>query len=293
MKAAAFDYVRAASAEEAIKLLAAHGGGAKLIAGGQSLIPALNLRLMSPDIVIDISGLDSLRGIRIEGGMVKIGALTRHAELLMSPEIAAHAPVIAKAMPHIAHPAIRNRGTIGGSLVHADPASELPACVQALDATLILRSGAGERRVSAGDFFIGLYQTVLAVDEMLTGIEFPVATAKTYSYFHEFARRSGDYAIVGLAAHGTRAGEAIAQLRLAFFGVGERAALCPAAAQILAQPITDASLAQAQAALARDLRPQNDHQASSATRLHLARVLLARCVAEFTGRPLGPERLSA
>jgi carbon-monoxide dehydrogenase medium subunit len=293
MKAAAFDYVRAASVDEAVKLLAHHGGGAKLLAGGQSLLPALNLRLMTPEVLIDIGGIASLRGIRVEGGTMTIGALARHADLLVSPEIAAHAPLIAKAMPHIAHPAIRNRGTIGGSLAHADPASELPACVQALNATLILRGPGGERRVAASDFFTGLYATALAPDELLTRIEFPAARHDERAYFCEFARRMGDYAIVGLAAQAKLAGDRIAALRLAFFGVGERAMLCPAAADILKRPITANVIADAQAALARDLRPQNDHQASAATRLHLARVLLARCVDELTRRPAIPERCSA
>jgi aerobic carbon-monoxide dehydrogenase medium subunit len=293
MKAAAFDYVRAAGVDEAVKLLAQHGGSAKLLAGGQSLLPALNLRLMMPEVLIDIGGITELRGIRIDGGMVKIGAATRHADLLLSPEIAAYAPLLAKAMPHIAHPAIRNRGTIGGSLAHADPASELPACVQALDATLISRGPAGERRVPARDFFTGLYQTALAADEMLTGVEFPALQAGERAFFHEFARRLGDYAMVGLAAQARIAGDQIAALRISFFGVGERATLCPGASDILTKPITANTIAAAQAALARDLQPQNDHQASAATRLHLARILLARCVDDLTGRPAMPERRSA
>ena len=292
MKAAAFDYVRAATVDEAVHLLS-ENSSAKLLAGGQSLIPALNLRLMSPDLLIDIGGLHALRGIRVDGGAVKIGALTRHAELLVSPDIAAHAPLLVQAMPHIAHPAIRNRGTIGGSLAHADPASELPACVLALGATLVLRSRAGERRVAADSFFTGLYQTALAPDEILTGIEFPAAQADTRVYFHEFARRSGDYAIVGLAAQGRLQGERITELRLAFFGVGERATLCPAAAAILMQTASPQAVADAQAALARDLSPQNDHQASSAARMHLARVLLARCANHIAGRPPMAESRSA
>ena len=143
MKAAAFAYVRAANLDEAISLLATHGADAKLLAGGQSLLPMLNLRVTAPGVVVDIGGIADLRGIRIDGGMMKIGALTRHADLLMSPEIASRAPLLAKAVPHIAHPAIRNRGTIGGNLAHADPASELPACVQALGATLIARGRGG------------------------------------------------------------------------------------------------------------------------------------------------------
>jgi aerobic carbon-monoxide dehydrogenase medium subunit len=293
MKAAAFDYVRASGVDETVNLLAKHGGGAKLLAGGQSLLPALNLRLMTPEVLIDISGIASLRGIRIDGGTVKIGALTRHADLLVSPEIATHAPLLAKAMPHIAHAAIRNRGTIGGSLCHADPASELPACVQALGATLVLQGPGGERRVEANDFFTGLYETVLASDELLTGIEFPALSAGERAYFHEFARRRGDYAIVGLAAQAKASGDRIWGARLAFFGVGERATLCPAAAEALARPITPNVIADAQSALSRDLQPQNDHQASAATRLHLARVLLRRCIDDLLGRPAMPEQRSA
>jgi carbon-monoxide dehydrogenase medium subunit len=248
MKAAAFDYVRATSVEEAVKLLAAYRSGAKLLAGGQSLLPALNLRLIAPEVLIDIGGIASLRGIHIDGDTVKIGALTRHADLLVSPEIAAHAPLLAKAMPHIAHPAIRNRGTIGGSLAHADPASELPACVLALGATLVLQGSRGERRLAARDFFTGLYQTALEEGELLTRIEFPVLQSGERAYFHEFARRMGDYAIIGLAARAKSAGDAISALHLAYFGVGERATLCPAAAAILMQPITPNVVADAQAA---------------------------------------------
>jgi aerobic carbon-monoxide dehydrogenase medium subunit len=292
MKAAAFDYARVATIDEAVELLARHGADAKLLAGGQSLLPALNLRLMSPELLIDIGGIASLRGMQVNGGTISIGALTRHADLLVSPEIAAHAPLLALAMPHIAHPAIRNRGTIGGSLANADPASELPACVLALDATLDLRSRSGRRRVAASDFFTGLYQTALEPDELLVGIEFPVARAETRTYFHEFARRSGDYAIVGLAAQASMNGERLGGLRLAFFGVGDRAMLCPQAADILMrEPYSPAILAEAQSALSSDLAPQNDGQASAATRLHLAGVLLGRCVGAMLG-PM-PERLPA
>jgi carbon-monoxide dehydrogenase medium subunit len=293
MKAAAFDYVRAASVDEAVKLLVQHGGGAKLLAGGQSLLPALNLRLMTPEVLIDIGGIASLRGIQVGGGTVKIGALTRHADLLVSPQIAQHTPLLAQAMPHIAHPAIRNRGTIGGSLCHADPASELPACVQALGATLVLQGPGGERRVAASDFFTALYQTVLAEDEMLTSIEFPAIAASERAFFHEFARRLGDYAIVGLAAQARLDGDRIGSIRLSFFGIGERPALCAAASEVLARPITANVIADAQAALARDLSPQNDHQASAATRMQLARVLLARCVGDLTGRSATVEKRSA
>jgi aerobic carbon-monoxide dehydrogenase medium subunit len=285
MKAAAFNYARAASVEEAVALLARNGERAKLLAGGQSLLPALNLRLMSLDLLVDITGIAALRGIAIEGGIVKIGALTRHADLLGSREIADHAPLLAKAVAHVAHPAIRNRGTIGGNLAHADPASELPACMQVLGARMVLRGPSGERRVGAADFFLGLYQTALAEGEMLIAVEFPAIQTGERSYFHEFARRKGDYAIIGLAAQAKIANGRIDAVRLAYFGVGDRATLCPAAARLLLQPYTPAVLAEAQAALAQALHPQSDHQASAAMRLHLARVLLSRCADEWFGSP--------
>jgi carbon-monoxide dehydrogenase medium subunit len=293
MKAAAFNYVRASSVYEAVDLLVRNGERAKLLAGGQSLLPALNLRLMSLDLLVDITGITALRGISIQGGTVRIGALTRHVDLLASREIADHAPLLAKAVAYVAHPAIRNRGTIGGNLAHADPASELPACMQVLGATMVLRGPSGERRVGAADFFTGLYQTVLGADEMLIAVEFPAVGAGERVYFHEFTRRSGDYAIIGLAAQAKVAGNRIEALRLAYFGIGDRAAPCPAAAQLLLQPFTPALLAEAQAALAQDLEPQGDHQASATMRLHLARVLLARCVHELLGRSAVPEAASA
>src|SRR5438552_15698228 len=149
MKASAFAYARVTSVDRALELLATHGEKAKVLSGGQSLMPAMNLRLISPELIVDIGGLDELRGIAVRSGVLRIGALTRHADLLKSPEIAAHAPLLAEAVAHVAHPAIRNRGTIGGSLAHADPASELPACILALGAIIIARGQAGERRIPA------------------------------------------------------------------------------------------------------------------------------------------------
>jgi aerobic carbon-monoxide dehydrogenase medium subunit len=293
MKAAAFNYARAASVEEAVAMLAGGGERAKLLAGGQSLLPALNLRLMSLDLLVDITGISALRGITIEGGTVKIGALTRHADLLASHQIAEHAPLLAKAVAHIAHPAIRNRGTIGGNLAHADPASELPACMQVLGATMVLRGPSGERRVGAADFSLGLYQTALAADELLVAVEFPAIRRGERAYFHEFARRLGDYAIIGLAAQAEVEGDGIGAVRLAYFGVGDRAGSCPAAARLLQQRYTPDALADAQRALAQDLQPHGDHQASGAMRLHLARILLARCVHEWLGRSAVPDGATA
>src|SRR3979409_1498737 len=175
MKAAAFAYARATSVSNALELLGAHGDRAKVLSGGQSLMPAMNLRLISPELIVDIGELTELRGIVVMGDVVRSGALTRHADLGRSPEIAAHAPLLAEAIAHVAHPAIRNRGTLGGSLAHADPASELPACMMALNAPIIVGRQAGERRIGAEDFFTGIYETALSPQELLVAVELPVA----------------------------------------------------------------------------------------------------------------------
>ncbi len=293
MKAAAFDYVRPASVAEALELLRRHGDAAKLISGGQSLVPALNLRLLAPEILIDLGGLD-LRSIAMDGGVLRIGALARHVDLLNSALVAEHAPLLALAMPHIAHPAIRNRGTIGGNLAHADPASELPAVMQALDAAIVVEGADGTRRVDARDFFTGIYETVLAADEMIVGVEIPVAEAGRRFFFHEFSRRSGDYAIVGLAAAATVAGGTASDVRLCYFAVGDKATLAEGAgAALSAGPMSVERVAAAQAALAEDLSPQDDQQGSAATRMHLARVVLARATAALFDDPALAGRTAA
>ena len=175
MKASAIAYARATSVSNALDMLHAHGDRAKVLSGGQSLMPAMNLRLVSPELIIDIGELVELRGIVVMGNVLRIGALTRHAELGRSPEIAVHAPLLAEAIAQVAHPAIRNRGTLGGSLAHADPASELPACMVALKATIIVRGQTGERRIRAEDFFTGIYETALSPQELLVAVELPIA----------------------------------------------------------------------------------------------------------------------
>ena len=285
MKASAFSYARATSVGNALELLAAHGDGAKVLSGGQSLMPAMNLRLISPELLVDIGDLAELRGIGLTGGVLRIGALTRHVELLNSPEIAAHAPLLTDAIGHVAHPAIRNRGTLGGSLAHADPASELPACMLALNATVIVRGQAGERRIAAVDFFTGIYETTLSADELLVAVELPVAQKESAHFFHEFARRHGDYAIVGVAAQAIVQANAFAGLRIALFAVGDRPVLAKAAARLINVPVTPTLLSEAAAALADELDPQEDQQASAAMRRHLAKVLLVRGVSALLGRP--------
>ena len=220
MKPAPFAYAKARSVDDAIKLLGQHGEGAKLLAGGQSLIATLNMRLSAPRILIDLNGIAGLNGIALKGDMVEIGAMTRHADAERSDVIAKHAPLIAKALPHIGHLAIRNRGTIGGSIAFADPAAELPACLLALGGEVEIAGPKGKRMVKADDFFKGLYETAIAPGEMLTAIRVPAADAGMRSGFAELSRRHGDYAMAGLAASARADGKALKDVRLAFFGVG-------------------------------------------------------------------------
>lgn len=284
MKAPAFDYIRAASVAEAISLLGDHGGDAKLIAGGQSLLAALNLRLFSPSILIDIAGIEELRGISLEKDHLRIGALTRHVDLLESPLVARHAPLLHDAIAHVAHAAIRNRGTFGGSIANADPAAELPACSVALQARMVIEGPAGRRSVAADDFFHDLYETALASDEILTEVLVPVIAPQQRSGFIEFARRKGDYALVGLAAMVEREKTGhFTLLRLIYFSVGGRPVIAGKAAAALVGPWNDARLDQAVDALAEDLDPPDDTQASAAYRLHLAGVLLRRLVGQWRG----------
>jgi carbon-monoxide dehydrogenase medium subunit len=285
MKASAFSYARATSVGNALELLVAHGDKAKVLSGGQSLMPAMNLRLISPELIVDIGEIAELRGIAVRGVVLNIGALTRHVDLLKSPEIATHAPLLTEAIAHVAHPAIRNRGTIGGSLAHADPASELPACMIALNATIIVCGQAGERRIPATNFFKGIYETDLSAHELLIAVELPVARNKSAHFFFEFARRHGDYAIAGLAAHAIMAADKFADLRMAFFAVGDRPVLAGAANKLVDVTVTPAVLADASAALGEELEPQGDQQASAAMRRYLAKVLMARCASALLGRP--------
>ena len=285
MKASAFAYARATSVMNALELLEAHGDGAKVLSGGQSLMPAMNLRLISPELIVDIGELAELRGILVRGDALTIGALTRHVDIQKSREIAIHAPLLADAIAHVAHPAIRNRGTVGGSLAHADPASELPACMVALGATIVARGPEGERRIAAQQFFTGIYETALTPKELLVAVEVPLARKDSVHFFHEFARRQGDYAIVGLASQAELSGDGFADLRLGYLAVGDRPLLARAASKLVNVSITLEILAEASAALSAELEPHEDQQASAAMRRHLAKVLLTRCVSSLLGRP--------
>jgi carbon-monoxide dehydrogenase medium subunit len=284
MKASAFAYARATSVANALELLAVHGDKAKVLSGGQSLIPAMNLRLIAPELIVDIGELAELRGIAVNGETLVIGALTRHADLLKSSHIVKCAPLLKAAVAHVAHPAIRNRGTVGGSLAQADPASELPACMLALGATVVVRGPGGERRIAAETFFTGIYETKLAPQDLLVAIEVPVARSGAVHFFQEFARRHGDYAMVGLAAQAVLQGDGFADLRLGYFAVGDKPVLAKAAGKLIGVAITPALLAEASAALSDELDPHEDQQATPTMRRHLAKVLLMRCVATLLNR---------
>ncbi len=277
MKPSPFAYAKAKSLDHAIELLARPDGEARLLAGGQSLIATLNLRLSAPKLLIDLNGIGGLAGIAVKNDMVEIGAMTRHAEAERSADIARHAPLIALALPHIGHAAIRNRGTLGGSIAFADPAAELPACLLALGGEIDIVGPTGKRAVQADDFFKGLFETALGPRDVLTAIRLPAAANDTRVGFAEFSRRHGDYAMVGLAACAQVDGKGLGDVRLAYFGVGN----VPLRAKKAETRLTEGSIDDAVKALASDLDPSGDVQATGATKLHLAGVLLRRVATQL------------
>lgn len=280
MKAPDFAYVRPGSLAEVFDLLDG-GEGVRLLAGGQSLLASLNMRLSSPSLLVDINHVPELVGVSLSGSVVRIGAMTRHHEIAASKLIAARLPLLAMAAPHIAHAAIRNRGTIGGSLALADPSTELPACCLALDATIVAVSRGGERRIAARDFFVGLYETALESCEVLMAVEVPLLPRTAIAGFDELARRHGDYAMVGLAAQGVRNETGWADLKLAFFGVGDKPLLADEAARRI---VAGQGVASAQATLDDALSPSDDGECSAKMKMLLARVLLGRVLVSMEGK---------
>jgi carbon-monoxide dehydrogenase medium subunit len=272
MKPAPFAYARAKTLEHAIELLGRSGDDARLLAGGQSLMATLNMRLSAPKLLVDINHIPSLAGISAKDGCIEIGALTRHVEAERSDDVRQRAPLIALAMPHIGHAAIRNRGTIGGSIALADPAAELPACLLALGGEVEIASENGRRMVTADDFFKGLFETALGPRDVLTAIRVPPAGKHTRVGFAEFARRHGDYAMVGVAACAKGNGAGLSDVRLAYFGVGAT----PVRAKKAEAALANGKLDDAVGALASDLTPSDDVQATGAVKKHLAGVLLRR-----------------
>jgi aerobic carbon-monoxide dehydrogenase medium subunit len=276
VKPAPFDYARARSVEHAVELLGREG--ARVLAGGQSLIATLNMRLSSPSLLVDINEVAGLDRIARRNGHIEIGALVRHAQAERSADLAQAAPLVARALPHIGHPAIRNRGTIGGSIAFADPAAELPACLLALNGEVDIAGPVGSRTVKADDFFQGLFETALGARDVLTAIRLPAATSDTRIGFAELARRHGDYAMAGLAAAARANGTKLTEVRLAFFGVGATPARARHAETALAAGDVDGAVA----ALARDLDPPDDVQAEGAVKRHLAGVLLRRVARQLS-----------
>lgn len=266
---AAFDYIRAGSAEEAISLIGQHGDDAKLLAGGHSLLPLMKLRLAQPAVLIDIARIPDLSYIRDAGDHIAIGALTRHMDVEKSPILAEHVPLLAHAAGHVGDPQVRHRGTIGGSIAHSDSASDLPATTLALGATYVAQGPNGTREIAAADFFQGFLQTALAEDELLTEIRVPKMHGAGWS-FQKFNRRAQDWAIVGVAAwrRGTESGVGLVNM-------GSTPILATSVATAIA---SGASVADAAELAAAESDPQSDLNATPEYRVHLAKVLVRRAL---------------
>jgi aerobic carbon-monoxide dehydrogenase medium subunit len=274
MKSPPFSYIKAQSLAHLFSTMAEYGDDLRILAGGQTLLASLNMRLSEPQLLIDIRGLSELKGITVHNGMLRIGALATHTEIESSALVAQHSPLLAQAAPHIAHRAIRNLGTLGGSIVYADPAAEWPVCALALDATIVLKSAKGERRVSVDDFFQGLYTTDMTDDEIVTACEFPVIQPQQTHDFSELARRHGDYAVAGLAV----CSEA-AKHRIAYLGIADKPIRALKAEAILnTSTLTDASIEAAVASLKTELEPLADLTHNEQSKMHLAGVLLKRAL---------------
>jgi len=281
MKPAPFRYIAASSLDHALSLKAEHGDDARFLAGGQSLIPAMNFRLARPAVLIDINGLGEIAGVTgTPGDEIRIGAVTRYRALERDGDFLSACPLFADALPHIAHPAIRNRGTIGGNLSHADPASELPAVALAMQARMRVRSARGERELSASEFFVGLLTTAVETDEMLTDIILQQPPPGSGSCFMEIARRRGDFALAGVAAVITLDAERrCAAVRLALCGVGDTPVDASAAAAcIVGQPCNDKTIADVAAAVRETVTPSGSVHASAAYQRHIAGVLVGRAL---------------
>jgi CO/xanthine dehydrogenase FAD-binding subunit len=281
MKPAPFKYIAPASLEEALTLKAEHGDEARFLAGGQSLVPTLNFRLAQPSVIIDLNLLSGLSDIQRQNGhALRIGALTRYRALERDALVADALPLVREALPHIAHPQIRNRGTLGGNLAHADPASELPAIMLALGGRLRAQSAATERWIDARDFFIAPLTTTLEADEMLVEVELPVRAARGGSCFMELARRRGDFALMGVVASVTLGeDECCASARLALCGAGETPVdVSDAAAALIGQPAHRADVAEAAAAAQKAIDPGGSIHASKEFQRHLAGVLVKRAL---------------
>jgi aerobic carbon-monoxide dehydrogenase medium subunit len=284
LKAPNFGYLRPRSLQHACEVLGDYSGDAVAVAGGQSLLPGLNMRLSSPRLLVDISDLPELAVSSFGLNEIRLGALTRHAEILDSAALRERLPLLPRAVTHVAHAAIRNRGTLGGSLAYADPAAELPACAVALDATILIAGAAGEREVKAEAFFTGLMQTALAPGELIVAVRFPVAAANNRFAFGEFARRRGDFAVAGIAAATLVERDRIATARVVYFGCVERAMIAERVSTAwsgLALPASD--LDDVFRAVEADLDPEEIPGWRADTQIELAKVLTRRALGELGG----------
>ena len=277
MKAPAFDYVKPRKLSEVFDLLAQHGDDARILAGGQTLMATLNMRLSDPKILIDITGLPDLNRIDVRGGVLHIGALVTHTAIESSPLVAEQAPLLAAAAPHIAHRAIRNSGTWGGSIAYGDPAAEWPCCLVALDGAVVVQGSGGQRRIKATDFFQDLYTTDLKPGEIVVGAEVPVMTRNHWCGFDELARRHGDYAVAGLAVVAEFDGTTVRKLNLGLLGMGVIPLRAPRTEALLAGKKLDAATIEiAAASLKAELDPLPDLTHGADTKRHLATVLMRR-----------------
>lgn len=292
MKPAPFDYVIAESVPATLGILAEQGYDAKLLAGGQSLVPAMNFRLVQPSVLIDINRLDELDYVRrTENGGLRIGALTRHRTLEKSPLVQEHAPLLHEAMPHIAHFQIRTRGTIGGSLAHADPAAELPVILVALDGRLVIRNQTGMREVAARDFFQGLFVTALQPEDLLVEVVLPGPAKDSGHAFVEFARRRGDYALLGVAASLRLDENGICQsAKLVYLNAGDMPIEAKEAPGLLVgrEPSVEAFEAAAKVAAEREVQPLGNIHASVPYLRRLAFVLTKRALDTAAMRAMDP-----
>jgi carbon-monoxide dehydrogenase medium subunit len=282
MKSPHFGYLRAQSLRHACQLLSAHEGEAIALAGGQSLLPGLNMRLSSPRLLVDIGELPELKGMHFGEREVRLGALTRHFELLNCAMLRELVPLLPRAATHVAHAAIRNRGTLGGSLAYADPAAELPACAVALDATIIVAGLEGEREIKAEDFFVGLMETALQPGELIIAVRFPVCTPTTRYAFGEFARRHGDFAVAGVAICAETEERRIVAPRVVYFGCVDRAKVAPS----VSSAVTGLSLAPTDVenivdAVEQDLDPDDIPGWRADTRLRLAKEITRRAIGDL------------
>lgn len=285
MKAPVFTYKRPEHLEDALDLLADNDGGTQVLAGGQSLIATLNMRLSSPAVLVDINRIAVLRGIEKRGNGIRLGALVRHADVLASAMVARHVPLLALALPHVAHMAVRNRGTTCGSLALADPSAEMPAVAVTLNADIVLAKKGARRSVPARDFFQGLYETARQDDEIITEVIFPTASDDELFGFAELSRRHGDFATVGVAVRVVKTGDKLDDLNVTIFGSEATPLLSKTASSFaIAANASDKTLAAMAAAITDDMEPMDNHQGRGETKRKQAATLIRRTLRDIVRR---------